>query len=118
MAKRLNLDFLVPVIVVLVFGLCNLLGIFSGIDSRAYDLFMHLKSDTPESRSILIIDIDDTSIAKVGVWPWSRSVMADGLITMKEFGAAYAVFDIEYVDPSPLGGRCPLPEAADPAPFR
>ena len=107
MTKKLNLDFLVPVIVVLVFGSASLLGLFSGIDDRAYDLYLHLKRDAPENRSILIVDIDDTSIAKVGVWPWSRSVMADGLITMKEFGAAYAVFDIEYVDPSPLGVDAP-----------
>lgn len=103
MAKKQGLDFLVPVIAVLVFGLGNSLGLFSELDHRAYDLYLRLKQDVPENRSILIIDIDDTSIAKVGVWPWSRSVMADGLITMKEFGAAYAVFDIEYVDPSPLG---------------
>lgn len=117
MAKKLNLDFLVPAIVVLIFGLCNLLGLFSGIDNRAYDLYLHLKRDVPENRSILIIDIDDTSIAKVGVWPWSRSVMADGLITMKEFNAAYAVFDIEYVDPSPLGVDAPYLERQIPRLF-
>lgn len=107
MGKKLVLDFLVPLIVVLLFGLLNLFSLFSGIDNRVYDLFMHLKRDIPENRSLLIIDIDDTSIARVGVWPWSRSVMADGLITMKEFAAAYAVFDIQYVDPSPLGVDAP-----------
>lgn len=107
MMKKPNLDFLVPAIAVLLFGVCNLLGLFATVDNRAYDLFLHLKPDVPENRSILIIKIDDTSIAKVGSWPWSRSVMADGLITMKEFRAAYAVFDIEYVNPSPLGVDAP-----------
>ncbi len=47
--------------------------------------------------------MDDQAISKVGVWPWSRDVMADGLILMREFGAGYAVFDIEYLNPSPRG---------------
>ena len=46
----------------------------------------------PEDDRILLVDIDDTSIEKVGVWPWSRNIVADGLITMKELGSGYAVF--------------------------
>ncbi|MEW5816733.1 MAG: adenylate/guanylate cyclase domain-containing protein, partial [Spirochaetota bacterium] len=49
------------------------------------------------------LDVDDLSIGKVGVWPWSRDIMADGLILMKEFDAKYAVFDIEYTEESPRG---------------
>ncbi|MDR0720521.1 MAG: CHASE2 domain-containing protein, partial [Treponema sp.] len=33
--------------------------------------------------------------------PWPRSVMADGLLRLKEYGAAYSIFDIEYIDSSP-----------------
>ena len=49
------------------------------------------------------LDIDDAAIANVGEWPWSRDVMANGLILMREMGAASAVFDIEYVNASPHG---------------
>ncbi len=101
--QKLGLDLLIPIAVAVVFCLANLLGFYRNAELRIYDLALHLKPAVPENRSLLFLDIDDTAIAKVGSFPWSRDLMADGLITMAEFGAAYAVFDIEYVDPSPRG---------------
>ena len=57
-----------------------------------------------EDPSLLLVDIDDAAIAHVGEWPWSRDVMANGLILMREMGAASAVFDIEYVNKPPRPG--------------
>jgi adenylate cyclase len=68
-----------------------------------YDLFLHVKPALPENPSILLLDVDDQAISNVGVWPWSREVMGDGLILMRELGAGYAVFDIEYLNKSPRG---------------
>jgi adenylate cyclase len=101
--QKVGLDLLVPVVVAGMFAALNLLAFFRSGDNRLYDLLLHLKPGVPENKSLLIIDIDDPAIAKVGTFPWSRDIMADGLVVMKEFGASYAVFDIEYVDPSPRG---------------
>ncbi len=101
--QKLGLDLLIPFVVAAVFSLANLVGFYRAAELRIYDLALHLKPAVPENRSLLFLDIDDTAIAKVGSFPWSRDLMADGLIVMSEFGAAYAVFDIEYVDPSPRG---------------
>ncbi|HUX19895.1 MAG TPA: CHASE2 domain-containing protein [Spirochaetia bacterium] len=103
MKNRLDLQLLVPFAVALVFIVLGVVGVFKTFDNRIYDTFLHIKPEIPQSKSIMLVDVDDTSIAKVGVWPWSRNIMADGLVTMREFGAAYAVFDIEYVNQSPLG---------------
>jgi adenylate cyclase len=104
MRKRTaGLDFLIPVLVAGVFTLLNLFGLYRGAERRVYDLLLHLKPSIPEEPSLLFLDIDDTAIAQVGQYPWSRDIMADGLILMKEFEAAYAVFDIEYTEQSPRG---------------
>jgi len=66
-------------------------------------MLLHFKPKISQEKSILFVDIDDFAIEKIGMFPWSRDIMADGLILMKEFEAKYAVFDIEYVDKSPLG---------------
>ena len=50
---------------------------------------------------MVLIDVDDDAIAKVGVFPWPRSVMADGLLRLKEYNAQLAIIDIEYIDKSP-----------------
>lgn len=103
MQKKIVLSLLVPSVVTLLFVVLGSIGVFNTLDNRIYDLLLHLKPEVPQSKSILLLDIDNTAIRKVGEWPWSRSVMANGLITMREFGAREAVFDIEYVNQSPLG---------------
>jgi adenylate cyclase len=72
-------------------------------DKRVYDLFLHLRRAPVEDSHILLLNIDDQAISQVGIWPWSRDVVADGLVLLREFGAACTVFDIEYVDRSPQG---------------
>ncbi|THB67216.1 MAG: adenylate/guanylate cyclase domain-containing protein [Spirochaetaceae bacterium] len=76
---------------------------FLHIDLAIYDTLLRLRPAIPENQAILLLNVDDDSISRVGTWPWNRSVLADGLLHLGEFGARAAVFDIEYIDPSPLG---------------
>ena len=99
--KRLGTQLLIPFLAAAVLAGLNLVEFYQGAERRVYDLLLHLKPSAPEERSLLFLDIDDTSIAQVGQFPWSRDIMADGLVLLREFDAGYAVFDIEYVDPSP-----------------
>ncbi len=108
--RKLGLDLVIPFVVAGVFILLNLFPISVTMENRVYDLLLHLRPEVAESRSLLFIDIEDTAIANVGMFPWSRDIMADGLIVMKEFDAGYAVFDIEYTEPSPRGVNAELLE--------
>ena len=112
--SRTGLDFLVPVAVAGLFAALSLVPAFRGADSRVYDLLLHVKPAIAERQDIRLIDIDDTAIEKVGTFPWSRDIMADGLILMREMGARTVMFDIEYVDPSPRGVNADLLEKALP----
>ena len=103
MLKRHPFDFLVPALVIILFTILGVTGLDDRLDSRVYDLFLRVRPAIPEDHALLLVDIDDAAISNVGEWPWSRDVMANGLILMKEMGAASAVFDIEYVNASPHG---------------
>jgi adenylate cyclase len=103
MFSKNRFDFIVPAIVVAVFTVLAAVGALNTIEQRVYDLYLHVKPPIATNPSILLLDVDDLAISKVGVWPWSRDLMANGLILMREFGARYAVFDIEYVNKSPRG---------------
>ncbi len=103
MKRKIGFDMLIPVIAASVFILLNLLPFFQNTEHRLYDLLLRIKPSVPEEKAILFLDIDDEAIEQVGMFPWSRDIMAEGLILMKEFEAAYAVFDIEYTEKSPLG---------------
>lgn len=91
-----------PVILLLVFSGLEIVGVFTPAEHAVYDLWLHVKPEVEEREEILFIDVDDLAIARVGVWPWSRDIMARGLVTLREFSAGPVVLDIEYVDASPL----------------
>lgn len=94
---------LIPLLSVLLFAGLGVFPFFSAGEYRFFDLFMHLTPGPAEDERIVLLNIDDLAIARVGMFPWNRSVMADGLILMKEMGADSAVFDIEYTEESPMG---------------
>jgi adenylate cyclase len=95
--------FLIPFIMAVIFTLFNLIPFYRLIDLRLYDALLHVKPAVPEDRSILFLEIDDVAIAELGLFPWPRNYMADGLLLMKEFDASYAIFDIEYTEKSQMG---------------
>ena len=55
------------------------------------------------SKQIVIVDIDERSIAsmsdKFGRWPWRRDVLADGLQKMVDLGAKGVLFNILLAEP-------------------
>ena len=85
------------------FSALYLTSFFRSAEAGVYDLFLGLKPPRPRTDRVALLDVDDRAIAHVGVFPWPRSVVADGLLRLKEFGAAAVVFDIEYLDSSPPG---------------
>ncbi|MDX9801730.1 MAG: CHASE2 domain-containing protein [Spirochaetia bacterium] len=105
--KKIILDkwklFIIPAVVSAFFALLLLLPVYRVAEKRVYDVLLNIKPSIEERQEILLLNIDDLAIAQVGVWPWSRDIVADGLILMKEFDTSYVVFDIEYVDRSPQG---------------
>ncbi|KKM63156.1 hypothetical protein LCGC14_1514330 [marine sediment metagenome] len=103
MEAKKNVFFLIPIIAVIIFSLLGFLDFYKYAEYFVFDLMLRIKPGIPEHESILIIDIDDVAISEVGVWPWSRDVVADGLVLLREFGVNYVVFDIEYTEESPLG---------------
>jgi hypothetical protein len=91
-----------PFILLVLFGGLEVAGVFTRAEHAVYDAWLHLKPEVEQREEILFLDVDDLSIARVGVWPWSRDIMARGLLALKEFDSGPVVFDIEYVDASPL----------------
>ena len=81
----------------------SLTTFFERLEGSTYNGLLRIKPKIEEHEALLLVDFDDASIDLAGTWPVSRSIFADGLVLMRELGAAYIVFDIEYVDTSPRG---------------
>src|SRR6516164_5710008 len=48
---------------------------------------------------IRIVDIDEESLAKIGQWPWPRTIIAKLLRTLADEGAASVTFDVLFAEP-------------------
>ncbi len=85
-----------------------------------FDAFNQLHPRAP-TNDIMIVDIDEASLEKLGQWPWPRSMMADLTTHLKEMGASAIAFDMVFAEPdrtSPsfVAGR--LPSTDDMAPIK
>ena len=80
----------------ILFSILTLIPIYEILDWRLYDGLLHLKPATEEDEKILLLNIDDVAIGNVGVWPWGRDVVANGILVMSEFDARSIMIDVEY----------------------
>jgi len=85
------------------FSLLYIIGAFNSLESRLYDFFMRFRYNRERIDNVVFLDVDDSAILYNGVFPWPRSIMAEGLLRLKEYEVGAAVFDIEYIDRGPKG---------------
>lgn len=63
------------------------------LDNVLYDILARAKG-RPADASILIVDIDDRSLAQLGAWPWPRQIHARMVDRLSEAGARTIVYDV------------------------
>lgn len=66
-------------------------------------------------RRVVIVDIDEASLARIGPWPWSRDRMAELARRLGEMGAGVLVFDVAFPDARPGDRRFAEQLARQPA---
>ncbi|MEJ0011226.1 MAG: adenylate/guanylate cyclase domain-containing protein [Bauldia sp.] len=66
----------------------------------AFDSYQRLGPATYDPNlPVRVIDIDEDSLAKIGQWPWSRTILADLVDKLTAQGAAVIAFDIFFSEP-------------------
>ncbi|MXP41914.1 CHASE2 domain-containing protein [Altererythrobacter soli] len=68
------------------------------LDRLVYDLVLRLEERTPDPR-ILIVAIDDRSVAEVGSWPWPREVQARLIERLAEGSPKAVGYDVLLTEP-------------------
>ncbi|MDR2964365.1 MAG: adenylate/guanylate cyclase domain-containing protein [Treponema sp.] len=99
--KLRRLSLIIAFASVFVFSLLHLTPAFRSGDYLLYDFFLRLKPNRKQSENIVFLNVDDAAIASIGVFPWPRSVIAEGFLRLKEYEAQAVILDIEYIDKSP-----------------
>ncbi|MDD5656537.1 MAG: adenylate/guanylate cyclase domain-containing protein [Elusimicrobia bacterium] len=69
------------------------------VQAKAFDAFQRLKPRPYEEASVRVIDIDDESLARLGQWPWPRTLVARLVRRLGGLGAAVVAFDAVFAEP-------------------
>ena len=78
-------------------------GGVSAVDAQLHDFITRRLPATPAGeQDIVMIDIDEPSLAQIGPWPWPRSVLADMVKRLRQQGATVQAWDL-YLPESGLG---------------
>src|SRR5687767_7495919 len=77
-------------------------GIFEELRLRTFDIYQQISPRVVTERPVVIIDIDEASISKLGQWPWSRIRIAELIERLTKLGAAAIAFDIIFAEPDRL----------------
>ena len=71
------------------------------LEAVAYDLRLRAFAErTPDPRQpVIVVDLDERSLAQEGQWPWPRARIATLVETLAEAGAAVIAFDVVFSEP-------------------
>lgn len=95
------LRFLVPLIELGLFSFIVLIAfLFPDLDRKIADLFQRPLKPLAESHDVVMINVDDGSVAAIGNWPFGRDVYAGMLDVLKDFDTEAVVFDLSFLDKS------------------
>jgi adenylate cyclase len=71
-----------------------------GLRLLSFDWYQRLHPESYDPKvPVRIVDIDEASLARIGQWPWPRTIMRDLLLELNRKGAAAIGFDILFVEP-------------------
>jgi len=66
---------------------------------RVFDSFQRIEPRAYRESPVVVVDIDDESLARLGQWPWPRTLVADLVVALRNAGAATVAFDIVFAEP-------------------
>src|SRR5712672_4518454 len=69
---------------------------------RTFDTFQRIDPRVKTARPVTIVDIEETSLAKLGQFPWPRTRIADLITALTKLGAVVIAFDIVFSEPDRL----------------
>jgi CHASE2 domain-containing sensor protein len=71
------------------------------LDLRVYDLLLRAGTPSAPAGRVVIVDVDERSLAEIGRWPWRRGQVALLLDKLRRLGAATIALDMMFPEPDP-----------------
>lgn len=100
LGRRLTIEWwAIAVAISAVIVLAFVTGLTRPLDVLLYDRIAPLRAAPPDRR-ILLVEIDDFSLSRLGRWPWTREIQAQALARMIAARPAAIGYDVLFVEPA------------------
>jgi len=74
------------------------------LDNAVYDALLRQTGARPPDSRIVIVDVDERSLATIGQWPWRRDRIGRLIARLRDMGAATIALDIIFAEPDRYEG--------------
>ncbi len=71
---------------------------FENINSKIIDSFFNFRGEIKPTNNVVIVDIDEKSLKKLGQWPWSRDIVATVLENLLSADVGIVGLDIVFAE--------------------
>jgi len=103
--RRVELE--LAILVIAVVFLLKFVKPFSNLiktfELKTVDMRFDLRGERPAPDDVVIVRIDDSSMSRLGQWPWPRKYHGQLVERLEQLGAKAVVFDVLFIEPSRLG---------------
>ncbi|MDP6473781.1 MAG: adenylate/guanylate cyclase domain-containing protein [Alphaproteobacteria bacterium] len=66
---------------------------------KVFDSYQQITPREDSKQPVVIIDLDDESLAELGQWPWPRTLLAKLVLKLKKSGVVGVAYDIVFAEP-------------------
>ena len=96
---RSSLHYLVPFLLLIgIVAFRVYVPVVAELQLKVFDVFMRAAPRAYVPQPVRLLDIDDESLAKIGQFPWPRTVLAELVARLANMGAGLVVFDIVFAE--------------------
>lgn len=74
-------------------------ALLQALDNQLTSAMFRFRGPEPPQHNIIIVDIDEKSLARLGQWPWPRDVVARLVTRLAEQGAKVIGLDMMFIEP-------------------
>ena len=96
--SRIGKYLLIPFAIIISFiPVIDPFNLFNNLKNSAFDIFQNISPrQSISAESVLILDIDEESLSKLGQWPWPRTILSD--LVDKTYLSAVLGFDVVFAE--------------------
>jgi adenylate cyclase len=79
--------------------------IIAPLQNIVFDTYQQMKPRTGGDSAVMVVDVDESSIARLGQWPWPRTTIAELVNKARDSGALAIGFDMAFSEPDRTSPR-------------